>query len=152
MSLNLGSILDVLSSHAAATGRFDQILTHEPDSSPQAGAALVTAIWVQRISPLPAMSGLAVTSVLVELVQRVYAPMTTRPADVIDIRVTEAIDDLLGRITADFQLGGTVNCVQLVGTPNLHAVAGYVRTDGAVQRVMDIAIPCVLADQWPQSA
>lgn len=151
MSLNVSGILDALVSHAAASGLFGAVNTHEPKSKP--GSGLTAAVWCQSIGPLPKASGLASTTTRVEFTLRVYAPMLSEPQDAIDPAVLAAVDVLLSMYTGDFTLGGLVRDVDVLGefgTP-LSAKAGYLHQDGTLFRVMDITVPCVVNDLWSQS-
>ena len=65
MSLDTTAIMNAVLSHAAASGYFDRVAGHEPKNAP--GNGLSAAVWVDRIGPVPAGSGLAATSALVVL-------------------------------------------------------------------------------------
>jgi hypothetical protein len=149
MSLNYEAITDAMASHAAASGWFESVNRHEPKSSP--GSGLTAAIWVQDISP--ASSGLAATSMRVEMTVRIYTPMVTDPPDMIDPNVVGAVGSQLDAYSGDFTLGGLARHVDLLGEHGapLGARAGYLETDRRLFRVMDITVPLIINDTYDQA-
>lgn len=152
MSLNVTAILDALVSHAAALGHFERVNSHEPASAP--GNGLTAAVWAQQIAPVPAASGLASTTVRVVFNLRLFTTMLQEPADVIDPNMLAAVDALMAAYSGDFELGGLVRNVDLLGQHGvpLSAQAGYVQIDGTLYRVMDLAVPLICNDVWSQGA
>lgn len=150
MSLNLRDLLDKAQSHAAGTGYFERVGTHEPLNPP--GYGLTAAVWIQRITPT--RSGLASTTVRVELGVRLYSPADTQDPDAIDPHLVDAADALMGAYSADFTLGDTVRQVDLLGEHGdpLDAQAGYLEQDDTVFRVITITLPLVISDLWSQEA
>lgn len=144
-------ILQAVESHALTTALFERVNRHEPKSAP--GRGLSAAIWVQRIGPVPAGSGLTATTARVELRVRIYTSMIGDPQDDIDPAVMGAVDALLTLYSGDFTLGGRVRDVDLLGSsgPPLSAQAGYLNQDGRMFRVMDITLPLVVNDAWTQA-
>lgn len=149
--LNLEGVLTALTNHAAASGKFDNVLRHEPKNAP--GGRLTLALWVQAIEP--ADSGLASTSVKIVAMARIYHSAFSQSPDRIDPAVIRAVDRFIAAVTGDFTLGGLVRCVDLLGvgggTP-LSAQAGYLDQDGKIFRVMDVTVPLILNDVWTQFA
>jgi hypothetical protein len=85
---------------------------------------------------------------------RIYASAVSEPPDAIDPDMLAAVDDLCAAYTGDFELGGLVRHVDLLGingTP-LDVRAGYLRQDGIEFRVMTIALPVVVNDLWNEVA
>jgi len=77
-SLPTGAIRDAVASAAAGSGMFNSpVLEHEPVSAP--GNGLTAAVTADRISPAPAASGLAATSVLLLLGVRLYTRLDAEP-------------------------------------------------------------------------
>lgn len=152
MSLDATGILDAVVSDAATTGHLEQINQHEPKNAPP--GLLTGAVWVQEIRPVPAASGLAATTVLVTLMLRLYRNTETEPQDAIDPEVLAAADALMAAYSADFELGGQVRNVDLLGAhgPGMWARAGYLPQDGRLYRVFDISLPLVVNDLWSQAA
>lgn len=151
MSLNLLPILEAAQTHAAASGHFDRVTGHEPKNPP--GRGLTAAIWVQRIGPVPAGSGLRSTSGRVELRVRLLSLMLQEPQDAIDPNLTDALDALFVAYSGDFTLGGLVMQVDLLGaygTP-LSSVAGYLSISNQMHRIYDITLPCIVSDLWDQA-
>lgn len=153
MALDITGLLDAAVSHALASGRFEQVNGHEPKSAPTTGG-LTAAVWAQDVSPLRGASGLASTTVRLELAVRLYSSLTQEPADAIDPELIAALDDLMATYSADFTFGGLVKQVDLLGahgTP-LRAQAGYLRQDSTEYRVMTITLPLIVSDLWDQEA
>jgi hypothetical protein len=151
MTLAATTILAQIESHALASGWFERVNRHEPKSSP--GNGLTAAIWAQSIGPLPVASGLAATTSLIVFNVRVYTSMLQEPQDEIDPNVLGAVDALISAYSADFELGGNVRNIDLLGahSPGLRADAGYLNQDGKLYRVMTITMPVVVNDLWSQS-
>lgn len=152
MALDVSTILDKLVSHALATGYFERVNTHEPKNAP--GNGITSAIWAQSISPARGSSGVAATSARVVFTQRLYSNMVQEPQDEIDPDIMKAVDSLMTKYSGDFELGGNVNSVDLLGRAGvpLQAQAGYLNVGGKLYRVMDITIPLIVNDVWSQTA
>lgn len=149
MALDIVTILDKVQSYAAATGFFDRVGTHEPKSAP--GNGLTCAIWVQDIAPIRS-SGLNSTSGRLAFNVRLYNSMLAEPQDQIDPNLMKALDALFTSYSGDFDLGGNVRHVDLLGAYGqaLSAQAGYMNQDGKVFRVFVITLPLIIDDIWAQ--
>jgi hypothetical protein len=146
-------ITDAAQSHALASGWFDAVNGHEPKQAPSTHG-LTAAVWVDTIRPAPAESGLASTSAVITLNVRGYTSFVAEPADAIDPRLVAATGALMAAYSGDFDLGGTIRNVDLLGqagTP-LSAQAGYLNQDAKIFRVMTITLPCIVSDVWDQVA
>jgi hypothetical protein len=144
------AILDAAASHAEGLGHFEWATTHEPKSAPQGIGA---AFWANYIGPAPSESGLDITSALLVLNCRIYTSMLTEPQDLIDPRIVEATDALMAAYNGDFDLGGLIFAVDLLGMSGerLEAKAGYLEIDRKIFRVMTINLPCLVENAWPQA-
>lgn len=149
--MDVAAILDTLQSHALASGLFERVNGHEPKSAP--GRGLTAALWVQRMGPVAADSGLDSTAGRLEFRLRIFTSMLQQPLDAIDPAVIAASDALIRAYSANFQLGGQVQDVDLLGTHGdpLMAIAGYLTQDQKTYRIMDLTIPLILDNLWPQS-
>lgn len=147
------SLVDALASNAAATGLFETVNGHQPESVPTSG--LTCGIWVQDIKPAPGASGLSETTVDVVFNVRVYTSAVQQPYDAIDPNLIDAVFTLCASYSADFTLDGVVMAVDLLGAygPEMAAQAGYVKqNDGTILRVMTITLPLLIDDLWEQVA
>jgi hypothetical protein len=151
--LATAAVFNSLESHVLATGLFRQVNTHEPKKAPP-DAGLTAAVWMDRVAPHPAASGLQITTAVTVYMIRIYTNMLAEPQDAIDPAVLAATDTLFTSLHGDFELGGNARNIDLLGeTGNqLSAQAGYVDIDGVLYRVMDITVPVIVNDVWTQTA
>lgn len=152
MSLDITTIRAQLVSHALSLGVFGQVLGHEPVSAP--GSGLTYAVWMSQISPSPQNSGLSSTSARLVFNGRVYLPADTEPMDDVDVQLTGAVDLLIGAYTGDFQLGGNVRNLDVLGADGeaLRAVYRYLQLDSTVYRTAHLSLPMIVNDVWSQVA
>lgn len=152
MALATRDIIDAACSHALSLGEFDQVNGHEPKRAP--GNGLSASVWAQSLRPIQARSGLASTSALLVLNIRAMTSMLAEPQDGIDPALVGAVDALLRAYSGDFELGGLVANVDLLGAygPGLSAEAGYLNQDQQLYRVVVITLPLVVNDLWSQAA
>lgn len=145
------AIISALISHAQSLGVFASVNAHEPKAAPTNG--LTGALWVDEITPAPRRSGLASTSFRLAFNFRVSMNMLADPQDEIDPAVLTAVMLLLRAYAGDFELGGQVAFIDLLGAHGapLSAKAGYMPQDGRLYRVMTIAIPVVINDVTDQA-
>lgn len=155
----LKDILDAIVSEFQRVGYFDKVNTHEPKRKPARG--LIAAVWPQTIRPLSEASGLDSSSALVVFMGRIYKNITMKttsanagmPEDAIDLYMLEVTSRLIRMFSADFTFSGAIRNIDLLGAfgVELAAQAGYLDQDGAKFRIMDLTIPCVVNDVWPQA-
>lgn len=146
----LDPIFDAVVSDAQASGYFAKVNLHEPKRKP--GTRLTAAIWVQSIEPIALASGLNSTSARVLFMLRMYSNMIQEPQDMIDPQLLKACSNMMRRYHGDFDFGGVIRNVDLLGHFGiaLTAQAGYLEQDNGMFRVMDMNIPCIVNDVWPQ--
>jgi hypothetical protein len=152
MALDIRTILGAVESHALASGYFADVNGHEPKAPPTSG--ITAAVWVEQIGPARGGSGLNSTSSRLALFVRLYSSLQQQPADAIDPDLMTALDWLMAAYSGDFELGGLVRQVDLLGTYGdpLSARAGYLSEGGAEYRVMTITLPLIVNDLWNQEA
>lgn len=148
----VNTLFDRIVSHAMTLGIFETVNAHEPKSKP--GSGLRCAIWVQSILPVGRASGLSATSGVVTLNARIYNSFLQQPLDGIDPDLLTATTTLLGAYSGDFDLGGDVRNVDLLGMHGapMGAQAGYLNIDNQVFRIMTITLPVVVNDLWAMEA
>lgn len=151
MSLNVPALMAGITDPLLSSGAFDRVNIVEPKTAP--GSGLTAAVWLTWLGPDPGDSGLAVTSALVVFTARFYTSMISEPQDLIDPAMLNVTAKIVEIYSAGFTLGGAVMDVDLLGSRGhgqLAATAGYINQDGKLMRVMDINIPIIVADAWPQ--
>ena len=152
VDLDLIAYRSAVMSHAQGLGVFENVLDHEPVSAP--GSGLIYAVWVSDVVPIPELSGLSSVSVRLELNGRVFMPADTEPQGDVDIAVTGAVNGLMNAYAGDFELGGTVAAVDLLGMygEKLRAKFGYTRLDSTTYRAATLTIPLIINDVWNEVA
>lgn len=150
-----GPILDALASHMLALGRFERVNRHEPKSSP--GSGVSASLWLQDFAPVPAASGLNVTTGRLEFSARLMTSMivaSISEADEIDPMLSSAAFALMSSLTGGFTLGGLVRNIDLLGAHGapLGWRAGYLEIDRKYQRVVTMTIPLIVSDVFSQAA
>mgnify|MGYP001565594648 CR=1 FL=1 len=150
MAIAITSIMSLVISHADSTGHFAVVNGYESKQSP--GLGLSAAVWVERITPIKS-SGLANTSIRLELTVRLYSSTVSQPYADIDPNLVTATDDLVTAYIGDFELGGEARHIDIFGAHGAGLVArsGYVNQDGAEYRCFNITLPIIVDDVFAQS-
>lgn len=151
MAFDFQGLLEAVASYAGQTGVFERVAQHEPKSRP--GSGMTCAAWFSEIAPLAAASGLDAVSGLITVTMRPQLPFLTEPADEIDPRIMSAVALLMAQFAGGFTLAGVVRNVDLLGqhSQGLRAQAGYLSQDKTVYRVMDVHLPLVVNDLFPEA-
>lgn len=150
--METGAFIDAVVSHAQSLGVFDQINAFEPKSAP--GNGLTCAVWQQSLGPARGRSSLTHTSVRMVMQVRIFTSMLTEPQDYIEPTMVSACDKLMNAYSGDFQLDGLISHIDLLGaygTP-MESLAGYVKVDTKMMRVITITLPLIINDAWEQVA
>lgn len=150
MAFDIQGLLNVIVSHAMATGEFEAVNQYESKQAP--GNGLTASVWVNQVTPVKT-SGLVSTSIRLELTVRLYSSTLIQPYDDIDPNLTKALDVLMRAYTGDFELDSRVRQVDLFGAYGnpLDVRAGYLNIDGKEFRVFSIALPLIVDDLWDQA-
>jgi hypothetical protein len=150
-NIDFVALFDALISHAASSGYFDRVATHEPKNAP--GKGLTAAIIAGPFGPARGASGLSLTTCLFVTKLRIFIHLNRQPADSIDADLMTAAAGLMAAYSNDFELDGLIRDVDLLaafGTP-LSAIPGYLEQDGTKFRIADITIPLVINDVFVQA-
>jgi hypothetical protein len=152
MALNTQATIDALMSHAQALGLFEQFVGHEPISA--LGNGLTGGTWVSEIQPYAKASGLARTAAVSVYAVRLYTPAAQQPLDAIDPALTNATDLLMEAYSGDFDLGGNVRNIDLLGESGyrLLAKAGWQTLGDITMRIMNITVPVIINDAFTQAS
>ena len=153
MAIGSQDLMDRIASIPMATGMFDRVNQHEPKSKP--GRGLTCAVWIDRIEPARARSGLAASSARVVFNVRIYTNMLQNPQDAIDPSVMEAADLLFEGYSGDFDLGDEDRWIDLLGATQGHPLycqSGYINIDNMTYRCLTFTVPVIIENAWTQSA
>jgi len=144
------AIMNAVASHAAETGYFERVNQHEPKNAP--GNGLSAAVWVDRIDPVGAISGLDSTSLRVVFMIRIYSSMLQEPQDAMDPEMLRAAHAIMTQLSSDFGLGGIIKNIDLLGAygEGLLGRAGYIQVAQQMFRVFTITVPTVVNDALDQ--
>lgn len=147
----IDAIFAEVNSVVQRTGYFDASFGHEPKSAPE--VELACATYLQSLRPVALVSGLAATSARMEITASIYTPFKSMPEDLIDLNVAKAAAAIITAFSGDFDLAGLVRNIDLLGAHGepLGARAGYQSMDRTVYRIMDITIPLIISDAFPQA-
>jgi len=151
LPFDAAAIFAAAADHAYASGLFDRVTGHEPKSAP--GSGLTAAFWLADLRPVPAESGLSLTTYRLVLSIRIYNPMLQEPQDGIDPAILTATGALVIAYSGDFTLGGLVKSVDLLGRAGepLAGRAGYIEQDKRLYRAVVITLPLILNDLAEQA-
>lgn len=151
MALDLAAIRAAVESHALATGHLERSAGHEPENGP--GQGVTAAVWVDDLFHVKRRSGLNVTSTCLLMQIRLQTPVG---GDEVDPLLLAAADALMRAYSGDFELGGEVAAVDLLGmaegSPGLRGKAGYLQQDDTMYRVFVITLPLLVDNLWNQEA
>jgi hypothetical protein len=151
MSLDLASLMAALVTHAQGVGNFERVAAHEFASAP--GNGLSYGLWVSNAMPVPALSGLTTTTFLVTVTGRIYYP-GTEASDGVDVQVMAGADALMAAYTGDFELGGLVEQVDLMGAYGqqpLGVTFRWAEWNESLYRIATITLPLVVTDLYAQA-
>lgn len=149
-------VMDKIRDRALSLRLFDAVLDHEPKSAP-AGPGHTWACWVVQFRPLASKSGLAVTSMRLDLRARIYRSMLAEPQDQIDRELMGRVDAMMRQANADISFGMTGEGVwtDLLGddsdSDGMRAQTGYVEIQNKIFRIADLSIYVVITDYFPQA-
>lgn len=148
--LDISPVIDAAVSHAQTTGLFDRVNGAEPKSPP--GSGITGACWLQGLRPAVHGSGLASSSMVLDLQFRVYTSMFAEDPELIDPNLANAATALFANLCGDFGLDSLVRCVDLLGIEGqpLRGQAGYLKIGEKLYRVFDIWIPLIMNDVFDQ--
>lgn len=141
-----------VTSHADGLGIFEKVTGHEPKNAP--GAGLHASFWLKSFRPHPRASGLNVTSAVLTLNVRIGQNMLKEPQDDVEIEILTSGLKLMAAYSGDFDLGGTIRNVDLLGETGVPLAldGGYINVDGVLLRVGIITLPMIINDVFNQAS
>jgi hypothetical protein len=152
VTLDAAALFDAVASHLLTLGLFDRVGRHEPENGPGNGLTATVVLDPAFLRPDPARSGLVATTARLTLRIHIMLPTTYEPADGIDVVLLDAAARVIDAYHGDFELGGQVRNVDVMGGSGapMAADAGYLDISGQVYRVAIIPVPLVINDLWEQ--
>jgi hypothetical protein len=153
MPLDIGDILDRLTSHALASGHFETVNEFKVDEPGGAGSGITLGIWSDDIVPVKS-SGLASVSVRINFKVRIFASTESPPESYLERAMVDATSALWSAYALDFELGGEARHIDLLGAEGqpLSANAHYMNLSGVIHRVVDITVPVIVNDVFDLAA
>lgn len=150
-----GQLLTDITDYVQQTALFDSVQSFELDGNI---GHFVAAVFPasDALEPVEGLSGINVTSLRVTFIVRLYLAVSQQTPDVIDPKMVNATATIMRKFNGRFTFGETVYAIDLLGESGikLSARAGYLKVGSpdapALYRIMDITVPVLLADVWPQ--
>lgn len=151
VAIDIQSILDNVASHALATGHFEAVLGYTSKQSATNG--VTAAIYIEEMKAIRT-SGLASTSVRLELEMQIYSSTYLEPYNDIDAGLGRAVDALFTALIGDFDLGSEARNIDVFGAwgQPLRVRSGLMNLSGKEFRVFQVLIPIIVDDCWDQAA
>lgn len=152
-AIELQPMVDALLTHASRTAAFDVIMSHEPRTAPT--GRITFACWLQNIDPVARASGLAVTSLRVEFLVRLFCPYVGPAAEdlnTMDSDMAMRVGLLMSAYTGDYQFTPADHAIDLLGMYGepLRMRGGFATFDKTPFRICDILVPVIVYDVFDQ--
>jgi len=131
---------------------FVDVLDYECRAMPPDG--IIASVYFNRLAGAPADSGLSKTTGILVLNMRLYVSTVRQPYGAVERSIVAAAQQMVGALSADFTLSGSVRNVDLLGATGvlLTAEGGYIPgQDGKLMRVVTITVPAIVNDVWDQT-
>jgi len=139
------ALFSALTSALKQLAAFQQVDVGEPVSPP--GNRLYCSLMLGPVRP--ASSGLSATSGEVTFLIRIWSKAQQRPLEKIDPEILAAAAAVMGKLSGQFTLAGTVRNINLM---TMSGLPGWIEFEGEPYRVMEITVPIVINDMFSQSA
>lgn len=144
------AIQKALATHIKALGGIARVEEFDPTDAP--GKGLTACLVAMTGDPGPA-TGLASSSLRVVWTVRFLMP-PSKPLGSVDPELMGKAGDLITRLAGDFTLGELVRVIDLRG---IHGARvewrfGWVEIGGTVFRLLDVAVPLIINDVFPEVA
>jgi hypothetical protein len=139
------ALFSALTSALKQLAIFQKVDVGEPVSPP--GNRLYCSLMLGPVRP--ASSGMNVTSGDVTFLIRIWSQAQQRPLEKIDPELLAATAKVMGALSGQFTLAGTVRNIALM---TMSAVPGWVELENEPYRVMEITVPIVINDMFAQVA
>lgn len=150
-----GQLMIDITDYVSQTGLFDSVQKFELDGNP---GQFVAAVFPAPLAlePVEGLSGVNITSLRVTFIIRLYLAVSQQTPDVIDPKMMHATATIMQKFNGGFTFGESIYGVDVLGEQGvrLSSNCGYMKvgsTDpSALYRIMDITVPLLLANIWPQ--
>lgn len=147
MTVNLKDTIQVIQNHLTASAIFADVQIGEPMSAPDTGDKAWAAILLgpRRILETTLATSIEERSVII----RIYINVKREPQQDIEFEMDEIASDTLSRLGGDFELGGDIRQIWVVGMTGAPA---YQTVGVNMYRLMDIMVPMIVDDSVTWSA
>lgn len=148
MALQTKAVRNALASRVAKAGGFKRVMLSEPTGSP--GIGMSCAIWCSSFRTIPALSGYNRTTSFFIFTLQIYYPASIEPTDDIDVKLSDAVDKVMGDILEDLTLGDESWGVDVMSQYGIvfGGNYGYVTIDTKMFRIVTISVPVLVQDTW----
>ncbi|MES2211353.1 MAG: hypothetical protein V4515_14415 [Chloroflexota bacterium] len=153
--VDLQPMVDALLTHASRTAAFDVIMSHEPRSAPS--GKWTFACWVQNIDPIARASGLAVVSLRLEFLVRLYCPYVGPSADdlnTMDSDMAMRVGLLWNAYMGDFEFTAEDHALDVFGAHGdpMRMRGGFATFQNTPFRIADLLVPVIMWDVYDLNA
>jgi hypothetical protein len=143
-------IQKALATHVKALGGIDRVQEFDPTNAP--GKGLTACLVAATGDPRPP-TGLAASALKLVWTVRFMMP-PSQPLGSVDPKLLGKATNLITRLAADLTLGGLVRVIDLRGMAgtSIDLRFGWVEIGGTLYRLLDVNVPLVINDVFPESA
>lgn len=144
------AIQKALATHIKALGGIERIQEHDPTNAPGKG---ITACLVAATGDTGPPTGLDRSALRLVWTVRFLMPPGA-PLGGVDPKLMGKAGGLVGRLAADLTLGGLVRAITLRGeggSPRVEWRFGWVEIGGTLYRLLDVNVPLIINDLFPEA-
>jgi hypothetical protein len=139
-----------LATHVKALGGIERVQEFDPTNAPGKG---ITACLVAMTGDPRSPTGLASSSLRLIWTVRFLMP-PSQPLGSVDPKLLGKAGNLITRLAADLTLGGLARVIDLRGMAgqSVEWRFGWVEIGGTLYRLLDVTVPLIINDVFPEAA
>jgi hypothetical protein len=144
------AIQKALATHVKALGGIERVQEFDPTNAPGKG---ITACLVAMSGDPRPPTGLAASALKLVWTVRFLMP-PSQPLGSVDPKLMGKAGNLITRLAADLTLGGLARVIDLRGMAgtSIEVRFGWVEIGGTLYRLLDVIVPLIINDVFPESA